>query len=226
MTTLQSKISIGTETYSIIECLKNMKGAFSKDEALRWAFCIKTAFLTFGFNPEIDSNLNDILSSKEVPPIVAVPEERSDGDLGMPSALINIIFKTTFNREQLKKLWCWIKEYSIDYISNPYQYLSLLLFLENHHSLLLENRQISNTDMENQMMAWFPTSKVKCSADSLGTYHNGYFKKDNFRYVSWLNSNGEPPLDYEYKKDQFIKGFTTLNKLCNNLELYLSELKI
>ena len=203
-----------------------MKGAFSKDEALRWAFCIKTAFLTFGFNPEIDRGLNDILSSKKIPPIVAVPEERSDGDLEMPSVLINLIFKTTFNREQLKKLWCWIKEYSIDKICYPYQYLSLLLFLENNHSLLLEKRQISNTEMENQMLAWFPTSKLKCSADSLGTYRNGYFKKDNFRYVSWLNSNGEPPLDYEYKKDQSITGFTELNKLCNNLELNLSELKL
>lgn len=203
-----------------------MKGAFGNDEALRWAFCIKTAFLTLGYNPEIDSNMNDILSSKEVPFIVAVPEERSDGELGMPSVLVNLIFKTTFNREQLKKLWCWIKKYSIDKISYPYQYLSLLLFLENHHSLLLENRQISNTAMENQIQAWFPTLKVKCSADSLGTYRNGYFKNDDFRYASWLNSNGEPPLGYEYKRDQALSGFKALNKCCNDLELYLSELII
>jgi hypothetical protein len=203
-----------------------MKGAFSKDEALRWAFCVKTAFLAFDYNPEIDSEMNDILSSKEVPFIVAVHEERSDKDLGMPSVLVNLIFKTTFNQEQLKMLWCWIKEYSIDKISYPYQYLSLLLFLENHHSLLLGNRQISNTDMENQMKAWYPTSKVKCSADSLGTYRNGFFKKDNFRYASWLRSNGEPPLDYEYKRDQALSGFKALNKCCNDLELNLSELKI
>ena len=226
MTTLQSKISIGTQTYTIIECLKNIKGAFSKDEALRWAFCIKTAFLTFGYNPEIDSDLNDILSFKEVPPIAAVSEERSDGDLGMPSVLINLIFKTTFNQVQLKKLWCWIKEQFIDNIRYPYHYLSLLLFLENHHSNLLEKSYLSNSDMQTQMEAWFPEAKIKCSADAIGTYRNGYFNSEKYTYSSWLYSYGKLPIDYEYKKDQFSAGFEALNKLCHNLEIYLSELKL
>ena len=225
-TTLQSKISVGGSNYTITELLKNMRNAFSKDEALRWAFFIQKSFIDLGYNSEIDKTMNEILASKEIPPIVVMTEECVESVLGMPEAFLNYIFKKEFDQEFLRELWCWIKKNFIDKISYPYQYLSLLLFLENHHSLLLENRQISNTAMENQIQAWFPTLKVKCSADSLGTYRNGYFKNDDFRYTSWLNSNGEPPLGYEYKRDQALSGFKALNKCCNDLELYLSELII
>lgn len=226
MTTLESKIYIGSEPYSVAECLKNMRCSFDKDEALRWGFCIKTAFPKLGYNPDIDETMNQILATKDVPTIEVKKEERPDGDLDIPQTLINFIFKTEFNQEQLKHLWCWIKEYAIDNIQYPYQYLSLLLFLESHHSLLLEKPHLFNTDMQNQIEAWYSTAKVKCSADSLGTYRNGFFDKKIFKYVSWMNSNGEPPLGYEYKKDQSLLGFQALVKLCNNLELNLSEIKL
>ena len=217
---------MGNESYSVAECLKNMRGSFSKDEALRWGFCVKTAFVNNGYNSEIDQTMNKILESKDVPIIVALEDERPDGDSGMPPTLINYIFKTEFNREKLKLFWRWVKEYSIDNICYPYQYLSLLLFLENHNSVFLIKPHLSNADMQNQMESWFPMTEVKCSADALGTYRNGFFNSDSFRYASWLYSNGEPSFDYEYKKDQSIVGFQALNKLCNELELNLSELKI
>ena len=226
MTTLESKTYIGNESYRVATLLRNMRVAFDKDEALRWGFCIQKAFLEYGYNPEIDETMNEILNSKDIPPIVAKAEERPDEDSHMPQVLINSIFKIEFNREQLKKLWCWIQEYLIERISHPYQYLSLLIFLEYHHSLLLQEPHLSNKDMQDQMKAWYSMSKVKCSADSLGTYRSGYFDKDIFSYVSWLNSNGEPPKGYKYKKDQSLLGFQTLNRLCNDLELNLSELKI
>ena len=75
-----------------------MRGAFSKDEALRWGFCVQKAFLEFGYNPEIDSTMNEILSSKDIPPIVAKADERPDGDSDIPPVLINKIFKTTFKK--------------------------------------------------------------------------------------------------------------------------------
>ncbi len=203
-----------------------MRCAFSKDEALRWGFCIQRAFLEFGFNPEIDEIMNNILESMDVPPIVARNEESPDGELGMPPVLINYIFKNEFNQEQLKSLWHWIKEYSIDEISYPYHYLSLLLFMENHHSSFLQKQHLTNSDMQNQMEAWFPKEKIKCSADAIGTYRNGYFNGDTFRYALWLNSDGKPPIDYVYKKDQTLAGYTALCKLCNNLELNYSEFKI
>jgi hypothetical protein len=202
-----------------------MRGAFSKDEALRWGFCVQKAFLEFGYNPEIDSTMNEILSSKDIPPIVAKADERPDGDSDIPPVLINNIFKTTFNQEHLKKLWYWIEEYLIDDIQYPYQYLSLLLFLEQHHSKFLGKSRISNKDMQDQMTSWYSTSKVRCSADSLGTYRNGFFESDKFNYVAWVNSDGQP-IDVQLKKDQSISGFQTLVKLCNNLEINLSELKI
>lgn len=80
--------------------------------------------------------------------------------------------------------------------------------------------------MQDQMTAWFPEAKVKCSADSLGTYRNDFFSQNLFNYVLWLNSDGKPPKEYEYKKDQFISGFQALVKLCNELEINFSELKI
>lgn len=226
MTTLESIIYFGNRSYTIATLLNNMKDAFSKDEAMRWGFCIKTAFIEFGHNPEIDKAMKNILDSLGIPPIVARNEESKDGDLNMPPLLINYIFKNEFNQEQLKKLWCWIKEYSIDEISYPYHYLSLLLFLENHHSKFLQKPCLLNTEMKTQMEAWFPKVKTKCSADAIGTYHNGYFNGVTFKYASWLNSTGEPPLGYVYKKDQTLAGFIALNKLCNTLELNLSELKI
>lgn len=225
MTTLQSKTSVGNQTYTIIDCLNNMKGAFSKDEALRWGFCIQKSFIQNGYNKDIEKAMNDILAFHGVPPIMALPDERPDGDSGMPPTLINYIFKTEFNQEKLKLLWRWVKEYSIDNICYPYQYLSLLLFLENHNSVFLIKPHLSNADMQNQMESWFPMTEVKCSADALGTYRNGFFNSDSFRYASWLYSNGEPSFDYEYKKDQSIVGFQALNKLCNELEFNLSELK-
>lgn len=202
-----------------------MRCAFSKEEALRWGFCIQKAFLEFGFNPEIDIIMNNILESMNVPPIVARNEESSDGELGMPPVLINYIFKNEYNQEQLKKLWRWIKEYSIDEICQPYQYLSLLLFLENHHSLFLQKPHLSNTEMQGQMETWFPKANIKCSADAIGTYRNGYFNDDSFKYAMWLNSEGKPPMGYECKRDQSLTGFEALNKLCNNLEINISELK-
>lgn len=226
MTTLESKTYIGDQSYSVAECLKNMRGAFDGLEAVKWGFLIKTAFLKYGYDEEIDKTMNEILTLKGVPPIEAKDEERYDEDLGLPPAFVNQIFKTGFNQERLKSLWRWIKEYAIDNIQHPYQYLSLLLFLEQHHSKFLEKPHISNADMQNQMSAWYPTAKVKCSADSLGTYRNGYFDKDSFKYVAWMNSNGEPPLGYEYKKDQSILGFQALCRLCNGLEINLSELKM
>lgn len=226
MTTLESKIHIGNLSFSVTTCLANMRCAFNKDEALRWGFCVKTAFLEFGFNPEIDDVMGKILASKGVPPIVAEPENHSDGDIGMPPVLINKIFKTGFDQEQLKYLWCWIKENIIDNISFPYQYLSLLLFLEKHHSLFLQKPHISNTDMQDQMASWYSISEVKCSADSLGTYRNGFFSDDSFKYNSWLAGNGVPPIDYIYKKDQTLSGFQALYRLCNDLELNMQDLKI
>jgi hypothetical protein len=226
VTTLQSKTSVGNQTYTIIDCLNNMKGAFSKDEALRWGFYIQKSFIQNGYNKDIEKAMNDILAFHGVPPIMALPDERHDGDSGMPPTLINYIFKTEFNQEKLKHLWRWVKESLIDNICYPYQYLSLLLFLENHHSVFLQKPHINNTDLKNQMEAWFPEAKVKCSSDALGTYRNGYFDSEKFSYVSWLNSNGEPPIGYNSKKDQSLMGFQALNKFCNDLELNLSGLKI
>ena len=203
-----------------------MRGAFSKDEALRWGFCIQRAFLEYGYNPEIGKAMDEVLAAQGVPPIVAKIEVQSDNDSSTPPVLINYIFNNRFNQERLKHLWLWIKEYSIDKLSYPYQYLSLLLFLEEHHSLLLQKSHISNADMQDQMTAWYPTSKIKCSADSLGTYRNGFFSDETFKYVPWLNSNGEPPIGYQYKKDQSISGFQALVRLCNDLEINLPELKI
>ena len=202
-----------------------MRGAFGGLEAMKWGFLIKTAFVKLGYNPKIDKTMNDILASKDVPPIMAEVEERHEGYCGMPPRLINKIFKTEFNQEQLKNLWHWIKEFSIDDIRSPYQYLSLLLFLEYHHSTFLQISHIANTDMEDQMNIWFPEAKVKCSADSIGTFRNSFIDSDQFSYVSWLNSNGEPPIGYEHKRDQSLAGFQALNKLCNNLEINLPELK-
>ncbi len=226
MTTLESKIFIDNEPFSVADCLRNMRCSFDKNEALRWGFFIQKAFLELGYNPDIDKTMNQILASKNVPNIVAKADERPDGDLGMPPALINKIFKTGFNQEQLKSLWRWIKEYAIDNISFPYQYLSLLLFLEHNHSSFLQKPHISNADMQDQMMAWYSTEKVKCSADSLGTYREPFFNSNQFEYVKWVNSNGEPPLGYEYKKDQSLLGFQALVRLCSDLDLNMSELKM
>ena len=203
-----------------------MRAAFGEFEAMRWGFPIQRAFLDYGFNPEIDKTMKSILNSKGVPPIVPEFEERPDGDLGMPPVLINNIFKTEFNQERLKALWRWIKAYLIDNISSPYQYLSLLLFLEYHHSIFLHKPHLFNTDMQDQMRAWFPEAKVRCSADAIGTYRSGFFNSGRYGYISWLNTNGEPPADYELKIDQSLLGFQTLVKLCNNMELNLSELKL
>ena len=226
MTTLESKISIGNVTYNVATLLKNLKGAFSKDEAMRWGFCIQMAFLEFGLNPDIDDDMHGLLDSQGVPPISAVPEERQDRVWGMPQTLINYIFKKDFNQEQLKSIWRWIKEYFIDEIEHPYQYLSLLLFLENHHSILLQKSKISNTEMLDQMEVWYPKAKVKCSADAIGTYRNGFISSPNFRYQSWLNTNGKTPASYELKRDQSISGFVKLFKLCNDLQIYWPELNI
>lgn len=226
MTTLESKTYIGDQSYSVEECLNNMRGAFGGLEAVKWGFLIKTAFVKLGYNHDIDKVMNEILASKDVPPIVAKAEERSGGDEGMPPVLINKIFRTEFNKEQLMHLWRWIKEYLIDNIRHPYQYLSLLLFLEYHHSTFLQESHISNADMEDQMRSWYPNVKIKCSADSLGSYRNGFFSKADFSYISWVNSNGEPPLSYEYKRDQTISGFQALVKLCSDLDLNMSEIKM
>lgn len=226
MTTRESKVYIGTDPYTVANLLNNMKNAFSKDEAMRWGFCIQRAFLKFGYNPDIDKAMNMILDSMAVPPIMARNEESIDGDFGMPQILINYIFKNEFNQEQLKSLWRWIKEYSINEICQPYQYLSLLLFLENHHSSFLQKPHLTNIDIKDQMEAWFPITNIKCSSDAIGTYRNGYFNGDSFKYSLWLNSNGNPPIDYEYKRDQSLTGFEALNRLCNILEINLSELKI
>lgn len=192
---------------------------------MRWGFCILRAFLEFGYNKEIDKEMNEILASLDVPPIMALPEEHLNGDMGMPPILINTIFKTEFNQDQQKLLWRWIKTYFINNISKPYHYLSLLLFLEHHHSMFLQNPHLFNTDMQVQMRGWFPDAKVHCSSDSLGTYRNGFFSSDNFSYGKWLNSNEKPPKSDGYRKDQTPTGFDALNKLCNDLELNLSELK-
>lgn len=226
MTTLQSKVSVGSESYSITELLKNMRNAFSKDEALRWAFCIQTVFIEFGYDEDIDKAMKMILKSKDVPAIVAEEEKHSDKSWEMPDTLINYIFKQTFEQEQLKKLWRWINDHNIDEVSYPYQYLSLVLFFENHHSQFLNQSHITNADMQTQIEAWYRKAKVKCSADALGTYRNGFFNDNSFRYAQWVNSEGVPPTSYEYKKDQSFAGFKALCKLCNNLELNLSGLKI
>lgn len=226
MTTLESKTSIGNESYNVATLLKNMRGAFCKDEAIRWGFCIQKAFLEFGYNPDIDKTMNEILDSQGVPPIMAVPEENQDRALGMPQVLVNYIFNKDFNQEQLKALWHWIKEYLIDKINYPYQYLSLLLFMENNHLTLLNKTKISNTEMQNQMETWYPYAKVKCSADALGTYRNGFISNSKFKYLTWINSDGTPTLGYEYKKDQSSSGFIALSRLCNELQISWSELKI
>ena len=217
---------MGSDSYTVAILLNNMKNAFSKDEAMRWGFCIQKAFLEFGYNSEIEKAMKNILDSMGVPPIEAKKEKSANDDYGMPEILINYIFKQKLNQEQLKCIWHWIKEFSIDEISHPYHYLSLLIFLENHQSTFLENSHISNADMQTQMGAWFPNAMIKCSADAIGTYRNGYFTGDTFKYASWVNSTGEPPIGYECKKDQSLVGFKALNKLCNNLEINLSELKI
>lgn len=122
-----------------------MKNAFNNYEAVRWAFCIQTAFIKFGYNEDINNVMKEILKSKDVPAIIAEEEKHSDNSWEMPDTLINYIFKTKFNQEQLKDLWRWIKEYSIDNISIPYQYLSLcfswssitLRFYKSHIYLML-----------------------------------------------------------------------------------------
>ena len=167
-----------------------------------------------------------ILKSKDVPAIVAEEEKHSDKSWEMPDTLINYIFKQTFEQEQLKKLWRWINDHNIDEVSYPYQYLSLVLFFENHHSQFLNQSHITNADMQTQIEAWYRKAEVKCSADALGTYRNGFFNDNSFRYAQWVNSEGVPPTSYEYKKDQSSAGFKALCKLCNNLELNLSGLKI
>ena len=144
----------------------------------------------------------------------------------MPPILINYIFKETFSQNQLQTLWHWIKEYSIDRLSFPYQYLSLLLFLENHHSKLLQKPRLFNTDMQNQMGVWFPKAKVKCSSDAIGTYRNSFFNYRSFSYESWVNGDGIPPTNYDNKPDQSEDGFIYLHKLTNYLETYLPELNI
>ena len=217
---------MGPGSFTIATLLNNMKIAFSKDEAMRWGFCVTRAFIEFGYNPEIDKAMKDILDSMGVPPIEVRKEEVANGDFGMPQVLVNFIFKNKFNQEQLRSLWRWLKDYCIDEIRQPYQYLSLLIFLENHHSTFLENPDLSNAVMKDQMTAWFPMENIKCSADAIGTYRNGYFKGNTFKYASWLISDGKPPIGYEYKRDQAAAGFIALNKICNNLELNLSELKI
>lgn len=226
MTTLQSKIYVGGRPYTIAELLKNMRNAFSKDEALRWAFFIQKAFIELGYNSDLDKAMTEILASMDIPAVVVMAENGSESDSGMPEVFINYIFKCEFDQELLKKLWCWINDYFINKIIYPYQYLSLLLFLERNHSLLLQKPHISNTEMQNQMMAWYSSSKVKCSADSLGTYRNGYFNSADFTYASWLNTNGDPPFGYNYQKDQSLVGFQALVRLCNDLELNLSELTL
>ena len=226
MTTLQSRVSVGSESYTITELLKNMKNAFNNYEALRWAFCIQTAFIKFGYNEDIDNVMKEILKSKDVPAIIAEEEKHSDKSWEMPDTLINYIFKQTFKQEQLKKLWRWINDYFIDKVGYPYQYLSLILFFENHPSQFLNQSHISNADMQTQIEAWYPKAKVKCSADAIGTYRNGFCNKESFRYAQWINSEGVPPTNYEYKKDQSSSGFMALCKLCNNLELNLSDLII
>ena len=226
MTTLQSRVSVGSESYTITELLKNMKNAFNNYEALRWAFCIQTAFIKFGYNEDIDNVMKEILKSKDVPAIIAEEEKHSDKSWEMPDTLINYIFKQTFKQEQLKKLWRWINDHNIDEVSYPYQYLSLVLFFENHHSQFLNQSHITNADMQTQIEAWYRKAEVKCSADALGTYRNGFFNDNSFRYAQWVNSEGIPPTSYEYKKDQSSAGFKALCKLCNNLELNLSGLKI
>ena len=76
MTTLQSRVSVGSESYTITELLKNMKNAFNNYEAVRWAFCIQTAFIKFGYNEDIDNVMKEILKSKDVPAIIAEEEEK------------------------------------------------------------------------------------------------------------------------------------------------------
>ena len=44
-------------------------------------------------------------------------------------------------------------------------------------------------------------AKIKCSANAIGTYRNGYFKGNDFKYHKWLISSGEPPKD-TVQKDQ------------------------
>ena len=53
MTTLESKVYMGSDSYTVANLLNNMRNAFSKDEAMRWGFCIQKAFLEFGYNPEM-----------------------------------------------------------------------------------------------------------------------------------------------------------------------------
>lgn len=226
MTTLQSKIYVGGNPYTIADLLKNLRNAFSKDEALRWAFFIQKSFLELGYNPDIDKTMNELMVSMDIPTVVISVDDGHKSDSSMPEVLINYIFKSEFDQDSLKKLWCWIKEYSIDQIIYPYQYLALLLFLESRYSSLLHNPHISNTEIQTQMGAWFPKATIKCSADALGTYRNGYFNSNKFKYASWLNSTGEPPIGYEYKKDQSLSGFKALQKHCKDLELYYSELKL
>ena len=98
MTTLESKIFIDNEPFSVADCLRNMRCSFDKNEALRWGFFIQRAFLELGYNPDIDKTMNQILASKNVPNIVAKADERPAGDLGMPPALINKIFKNQLGR--------------------------------------------------------------------------------------------------------------------------------
>lgn len=212
--------------YTISDCLKNMRAAFSKDEAMRWGFLIQMAFAKLELNQEINQAMDKILNSKGIPPIVVETEKCPNRNSDMPPTLINYIFKDEFRQEQLEKLWSWIKEYLIDNITHPYHYLSLLLFLENHHSRFLQNKHISNINLENQMTAWYPKAKVTCSADAIGTYRNGFFTSTDFSYITWINTDGTPPPGYQYKKDQSMPGFEKLVKYCNNLEICMPELKI
>lgn len=193
---------------------------------MRWGFLIQMAFAKLGLNQEINQAMDKILNSKGIPPIVVETEKCPNRNSDMPRTLMNYIFKTEFNQEQLMQLWSWIDEHIIGNITHPYQYLSLLLFLENHHSRFLHNKHITNSDLENQMTAWYPKTKVKCSADAIGTYRNGFFTNKGFLYAVWLSSDGAPPPDYQYKPDQSMRGFEKLVKYCNNLEICMPELKM
>ena len=226
MTTLQSKISVGGQVRTVAELLSSMRIAFSEDEVLRWAFCIQQAFLTLGYNADIDQEMKAIMKSKEVRPIVAQPDDNASANPDLPDVLVNYIFKESFTQEQLQKIWCWANDHVVSEITYPYQYLAFLLFLEHHQHLYLKNFTITNTDMETQMVSWFVQAKVKCSQDALGTYRNGFFNNNSFSYPAWVNSDGVPPDKYSYKKDQSRQGFMSLNRLCNDLEIHLSELKI
>lgn len=211
--TLQTEIKFGKDTYTVAELLRNMRNADCKGSVAYWARPLYRALLVDN-TPDIWRAITQIEKEWNLPETsMSEDDEHTSGD--MPPVLVNYIFADIVNGKELdlRKLWHWIDGEFLWRLEYPYQYLALLLFLE-HHKELLSVSKIENQAFESQMRTWFPNAKVKCSADAIGTYRNGFFKSDEFDYTRWLYSTTHG-VDYDFKKDQTLTGFNALKQLCS-----------